>query len=184
MSIKSVVSETLKKSEEDPGLFMGVSLLVALMLLAVLFYILRDTYKTNKAKFAIMCSAIFAVVFTLCYVVYSIVTMPPLPVVCKVTAEIPIKSLNLGSQVQGSFVLGFGSIDNREYYYLYQQDGDGWMYRKLYADVWRLVEQNSKPELKTSECVQGGSIVNRTLDIIVPVNTIMQSYTANVGELK
>jgi hypothetical protein len=184
MSIQDAINKVSEKSRDDPGFMMGGGVVIAVMLLVVTFYILKNIYKTNKAKFAVICSAIFAGVFMLCYVLYLIVTMPPLPIVCRVTAEIPIKSLNLGSQVHGSFVLGFGSIDNKEYYYLYQQDGEGWIYRKLYADTWRLVEQDSLPELKTSECLQGSSIVNRTLDILVPKGTIMQQYNADVRELK
>ena len=180
MSFKEVLERLFS---EDNKQFVGFGT-IGLVLVALAYVILKDSYKESKAKFCATLSVAIIAILLVCAAFYQVATLPPEPITCKVVGEIPIKSLNLGSQVDGSFFLGFGSVDNREYYYIYQQSGEGWLFRKLYADTWRLVEQDSKPELKEVECYQGPNMINRTLDIIVPKNTIVQKYTADVENLK
>jgi hypothetical protein len=114
----------------------------------------------------------------------------------QVVEEIPIYSMNFGSETHGSFVLGCGDINLRSVYYYYLKQNDGGYilrnqltdYSVIYMDATEetahitVVSRTSvscEESITDSECVKKYSWIN-TYQFHVPKNTIKQTFNGDV----
>lgn len=113
-----------------------------------------------------------------------------------------IISLDLGSQLHGSFFLGTGSMNERMYYYYYRAEADG-SYTlqkaptdssKIFMDATpttaHIITLNGGPDpynceerLSDTQCKLAGDeyVWFKAYEFHVPPGTIIERYNANVG---
>jgi hypothetical protein len=176
---------------DDDTIFPSFVPTILIVAVAIIFYCCRsivpDSIGVRKKKFLSVLLTVATITLLIAGLVSFCISMTSylkdIPVICT-TSETKIKSLSLGSKYSGSFVLGFGSLSSTDYYYVYVENGEGWLLRKFYADRWSLVEKDETPRLKTTTCDSGSMRVNQTLEIIVPSQTILEKYEADLSEIK
>jgi len=127
-------------------------------------------------------SAIALCVVAVAGFVIFLATRPQPPPICTVS-ETQIRSLSLGKRMEGSFLVGTGSIQDVLYYFVYVKSGNGWVLGKYYAERWTLVESDAIPALVVTSCV-GRMGETRTLEIRIPEGTIVEAYRADTADLQ
>jgi hypothetical protein len=176
-----------------------------------------DKINLNEEKKLVLPLPLKALVFLFCHLAATIVTITVvfiiiilsvagiggshIPSYHNITAgyvieEIPIYSMNFGSDMQGSFILGCGNINQQSFYYYYQKQSDGGFVLNhistddsiIYMDT---TEQTAhitvinKTSVMCSESVSNETCAKinsylRTYQFHVPKNTIKQTFNGGV----
>lgn len=101
--------------------------------------------------------------------------------------DVYINSINRGSEMNGNFFLGSGSIDTKQYYFYYYKSTYGYKLSKIEAYNTYIVETNDmKPQIvKTYKdyddgfiSLKDGNVSIRNI-IYVPKNTIVKDFVLN-----
>lgn len=90
---------------------------------------------------------------------------------------VELKSIDYMSQVKGSFTLGFGRVNEIDYYGCYEVLEDGGIkLRKLRADTTIIYQTLKEGEPAYLEITTNGWGVETSIKLYVPENTIQVNY--------
>ena len=103
----------------------------------------------------------------------------------------PIKSLETGNTMSGSFIVGIGGFSTTPKYYVYLAKDNGWILTTYNAETIKLVEDdNNYPAYVTYTLVTNGGYCKIDLTtntdeyLRVPSNTIKMNYDTTIGGTK
>ncbi len=91
------------------------------------------------------------------------------------TTTTEIKSVSLNSELEGSFVIFAGSINQEQYYFFYKEKGDGFMLDKVSAEQTIIIETDETPRLVFSPCYEN--------KLYVPKGTLILDYKIDQNEI-
>jgi hypothetical protein len=156
---------------------LGIMLLVILGLLCIYCFYKLDKYFTNRKRETKLSHGI------------KIKKIEK-----KIVSNKPIYSLDLGSEITGSFFLGFGSIDSELKYYFYIDKDGGKKIISVNANDCVLIEGKGKPRIEeyeynknedwtidnTKEETDEEGTYKTSIFLYVPKNTIKRKFDGNL----
>ena len=165
---------------------MGLVLFGLIVGIVIYTYMMTQSYKPDLVEYIL--GAILAFLLSIiAMLLLSLVLVCSLPKHYGRTT-IPIISLKSGSETEGNFSLGFGTVEGVEYYYCYQDLGNNRYIRlKVAADSVIIVE-NSKIKPCYTYCYSKTKYPNWLPDIelergnqqlIVPKGTVIRKFSLN-----